>query len=128
MKPRVDARHLRDTTVGEHLVRFVFGGGVAVATGLVAHRWGPEIGGLFLAFPAILPASLTLVKEHDGRARALDDARGARLGVLALAAFAGTAWLLAPRIHPALALALAMLMWLAVGVAGWMLEFGRPAR
>lgn len=127
MTPKVDAKRLRETKLGEHLVRFAFGGGVAVATGLVAHRWGPGIGGLFLAFPAILPASLTLVNEHDGRARALDDARGARLGAIAMAAFAGTAWLLAPHMHPALALALAMLTWFAVAVAGWTLEFGRAA-
>ena len=28
-------------------------------------RWGPGIGGLFLAFPAIFPASATLVEKHE---------------------------------------------------------------
>ena len=46
------------------------------------------MGGMFLAFPAILPASLTLVKRHDSRADALDDARGGRVAAIALACFA----------------------------------------
>ncbi len=68
----------------EYILRFVFGGAITVATGLVASHYGPAVGGMFLAFPAILPASLTLVERHDGRAGATDNARGARLGALAL--------------------------------------------
>ena len=59
---------------------------------------------LFLAFPAILPASLTLVKEHDGRRKTCDDARGSRLGALGMLAFAIVVAILAPRVHPAIAL------------------------
>jgi hypothetical protein len=40
----------------EWAVRFLFGGAVCVAAGLIARRFGPGVGGLFLAFPAIFPA------------------------------------------------------------------------
>ena len=48
----------------EYLVRFVLGGAMTVVAGLIAARFGPVIGGLFLAFPAIFPASATLIEKH----------------------------------------------------------------
>ena len=85
----VRPRRLKQTKMREYLMRFVFGGVVAVGAGLVGNWWGAVIGGLFLAFPSILPASLTLVKGHaklSGAAGA--DALGAALGSLGLVAFA----------------------------------------
>jgi hypothetical protein len=55
---------LRETHWYEYLIRFVLGGAMTVITGLIAARFGPIIGGLFLAFPAIFPASVTLVEKH----------------------------------------------------------------
>ena len=49
----------------EYLIRFGLGGVTTVLAGLIAVRWGPVIGGLFLAFPAIFPASATLVEKHE---------------------------------------------------------------
>jgi len=46
-------------------LRFTLGGVLTAATGMIAMKFGPVIGGLFLAFPAILPASLTLVEKHE---------------------------------------------------------------
>ena len=37
---------------------------MTVVAGLIAARFGPVIGGLFLAFPAIFPASATLIEKH----------------------------------------------------------------
>src|SRR5262249_24539972 len=74
--PRFGPLGLRKTRAWEYGLRFVLGGVVTACTGLVVHAFGPSIGGLFLAFPAFLPASLTLVRQHDGRAEAVDDARG----------------------------------------------------
>ncbi len=42
-------------------MRFLFGGACTVAAYLVAKHFGPAVGGLFLAFPAILPASASLI-------------------------------------------------------------------
>jgi hypothetical protein len=38
-----------------YAIRFVIGGLITTATGLVARKFGPVVGGLFLAYPAIFP-------------------------------------------------------------------------
>ncbi|MGB7465995.1 MAG: DUF3147 family protein [Candidatus Acidiferrum sp.] len=49
----------------EYLVRFAFGGAITVTARFLAEHFGPVFGGLFLAFPAIFPASATLVAKHE---------------------------------------------------------------
>jgi hypothetical protein len=44
-------------------LRFVFGAAIAAVAAMVGMLLGPKAGGLFLAFPAILPASLTLIEK-----------------------------------------------------------------
>ncbi len=78
---------LRSIRIRHLLVRFAFGAGTSVAAALVSLAAGPRAGGVFLAFPAILAASLTLIAGEESKADAREDARGAVLG-LALAAFA----------------------------------------
>jgi len=124
MTPRFDPSGLRDTRFWEYALRFAFGGVVTVATGLVAHAWGPEIGGLFLGFPAILPATLTLVKQHDGRAQAIEDARGGRLGSIGLVAFAAVVWATAHAWPAPVVLVAASIAWLAIDVALWTVRYG----
>jgi len=125
VKPGLRPAALAKTTRAEFAVRLLLGGTITVCTGLVAHAYGPAAGGLFLAFPAILPASLTLVKEHGGRRAAADDARGARLGTIGLLAFAAVVWLAGAREPAALVLATATAAWaVACGVAWW-LVYGR---
>ena len=98
----VDLAAARKTHGHELLVRFVLGGLVNVATGLIARHFGPVVAGLFLAFPVIFPASATLLEKHEsdargrsgvephGRAReaVAQDVAGAALGGGGLAAFA----------------------------------------
>ena len=113
-------RRLKQTKMHEYLMRFVFGGVVAVGAGLVGNWWGAAIGGLFLAFPSILPASLTLVKGHaklSGAAGA--DALGAALGSLGLLAFAVVGWQLAALVPGWLMLLAACLIWTVVAVTAW---------
>jgi hypothetical protein len=55
---------LRQTRWYEYLVRCVLGGAMTVVAGFIAARFGPVIGGLFLAFPSIFPASATLIEKH----------------------------------------------------------------
>ncbi len=119
MKPKVSLAGLKGTRAREYLVRFLVGGLLTAATGLVSHAWGPGVGGLFLGFPAVLPASLTLVKEHEGRAKAVDDARGARLGSVALAVFALLVFAEIRAVPVAIVLATATAGWLAVGGGLW---------
>ncbi len=75
--------------VWPHLsLRFAFGAAIALVAGLVGIRGGPRIGGLFLAFPAVLPAALTLLEREEGTTKTDVDALGAILGALAMVAFA----------------------------------------
>jgi uncharacterized membrane protein (GlpM family) len=118
-QPGVDLASLKTPKAWEYAVRFVFGALVTVATGLITKRFGFAVGGMFLAFPAILPASLTLVKRHDGRRQAGDDARGARIGTLGLFAFFVVVALTAGALPAALTLAAALLAWTIVAVTAW---------
>ncbi len=82
-------------------MRFTLGGLVTVAAALILKQSGPVAGGLFLAFPVILPASASLIEAHEtekkcragirccrrGRTAPVD-AAGAVLGAWALACFA----------------------------------------
>jgi len=124
MSPTVHLDGLRKTRPSEYVVRFVFGGSMTAMTGLIAHAWGPAIGGLFLAFPAILPASLTLVASHEGREIAACEARGAILGAIALAIFAIACALLAPRGSPVLTLAVATAAWITTSTLLWWVFHG----
>jgi uncharacterized protein DUF3147 len=83
------------------VLRFVLGGLATAVAGAVAEFFGPEAGGLFLAFPAIFCASATLIEKHErerkqklglsGHRRGTDaaalDSAGAGLGSVGLAAF-----------------------------------------
>jgi hypothetical protein len=121
--PSVHPGAVRKGKLGDWLVRFAFGGAVSVATGLVAHFWGPSVGGLFLAFPAILPATLTLTEQRDGREDATDDARGSGLGAIALIAFGAAACGLLPILASPIALPLALAVWVTTGIGLWWMVY-----
>lgn len=136
MIPVVDLSSLKQTHWLQFAVRFVLGGAVTLATGLVADHWGAVIGGLFLAFPAIFPASATLIERQEtakkrhagidcrrrGRKAAALDAAGAVFGGYGLVCFGFVAWRALPRFSTALALLLAGIGWLAVAVGLWWLR------
>ena len=118
----------------EYLVRFAFGGIVTALAGIIAIRYGPGIGGLFLAFPAIFPATATLLEKHEkqkkerlgtsGTVRAREiagvDAAGAAMGSLGLMAFAAIVWMGLPRASTGLVLAIATLAWVSMSVMAWL--------
>ncbi len=79
------------------------------------------IGGLFLAFPAILPASATLIEGHSGKEKAKHDTWGAAFGAIGLLAFGGAVWLLPGRLAPPWVLTIAFAAWLVVGTGLWFL-------
>lgn len=93
----------------ELATRFGFGALVALIAGIVGASAGPNLGGLFLAFPAIL----TLIEKKEGMTKAWSDASGGVIGAVGMAAFALTALLLL-RSNPALALILGLLAWAVV--------------
>jgi Protein of unknown function (DUF3147) len=133
---------LKDTRPHEYAVRFLFGGLATVAAGLIASKFGPAIGGLFLAFPAIFPAGASLIESHErkrkakigsdgrnrGRMAASLDALGASLGCVGLMAFAfilsrwlngHNAWLL---------ISIATMVWLVIAYGLWAVGANRLRR
>ena len=120
----------------EWMIRFVFGGAVCVAAGMIAQHYGPVLGGLFLAFPAIFPAGASLVEAHEkqhkarvgldgtnrGRLIAAIDAYGATMGCVGLAGFALIFWLWLPRTSSWVVFPLATLVWLTLSVGLWLLR------
>lgn len=108
---------MKKTSWKGYAVRFLFGGAVTALTGVLAKAFGPAIAGLFLAFPAILPASLALIDKSDGEKQAGFDAGGATIGSVGLVAFAVVVLGLAARTSAWHVLALAAIAWLAVAVA-----------
>jgi hypothetical protein len=133
MRVQASPSQLKKTRWHEYAVRFLFGGLVTAAAGLIAKRYGPAVGGLFLAFPATLPAAMTLVEKHTrqskeragmsgeirGRNAAALDAAGASRGSFGLVAFALLVWWLTPYYASWLVLTGSALAWLAVSVVIW---------
>ena len=132
MNVRIRPSALRDTRWHEYLVRFVLGGLATAGTGAIASLFGPETGGLFLAFPAIFCASATLIEKHErerkeragvrgarrGKEAAALDAAGAALGSFGLLVFGAAIWLLAHDFSW-WALPVASAAWCAVSVLLW---------
>ena len=134
---------VKETSPIELLGRFVFGGICTAAAGLIAKHYGPGIGGLFLAFPAIFPASVTLIQAHekekktgigsDGTRRdrisAAIDSAGAALGCCGLLAFAFSCSKGLPNNNAFVIIAISTAVWLMTSVALWEIRtrrnFGR---
>ena len=93
-------------------IRFIAGALTSIAAGLVTLAFNARVGGILLAFPAILAASLTLIEKQEDSVEAREDARGAIAGGFALAVFAAVAALSFGYVAGALALAIAALAWL----------------
>lgn len=84
----VDVGKLRKVKARELAVRFAFGAAISVVAGLVSLATNPTAGGMFLAFPAILPATITLIERKESTAQTVHDVQGAVLGALGLMVFA----------------------------------------
>jgi|SRR5215210_7877596 len=109
----VDPDGFRSVRFVDLAIRFAFGFGVSAVAGVVTLVFGHRAGGLFLAFPAILPASLTLIEQKEGRRQAEGNAVGAVIGAIALGMFAVTAFALYTHIPPAAVEGLAMATWIS---------------
>jgi hypothetical protein len=129
---RLSPSSLKEGQWYEYLIRFVLGGAATVFTGLISSRYGASVGGLFLALPAILCASATLIEKHEirrkreaglsgerrGQMAAAVDSASAALGALGMLAFAAVFWLTVER-SVAGAFIAASLAWLSVSIAAW---------
>ena len=133
MRLRIQLESLKKTTPMEYASRFAFGGFVTVVATLIANHWGPVIGGIFLAFPGIFPAGVSLVEKHkklreaeedkDGTMSALGEASveatGASAGAIGLAGFALVLWKGLPFWGIVPVLMCAGAAWAAISWMGW---------
>lgn len=131
---------LRQAHWREYALRFVLGGLITALAGAISAAWGPVVGGLFLAFPAIYPATATLLDRHErarkqqagiaftirGRLAAALEARGAIMGGLGTVAFAAIACRLLPRSGSAIALPAALACWLVGSTVLWYVRRRHP--
>lgn len=85
MIERVKVAALKEGRWYEYVVRFLLGGIATMLAGVIADVFGPEYGGLFLAFPAVFCASVSLVERHEQRRKAEKGLTGERRGKLAAA-------------------------------------------
>lgn len=136
MMVRIRLAALKDIKPQEIVMRFLYGGACSVAAYEMAQRFGPVIGGLFLAFPAIFPASASLVEKHhrenvqaaggdgvtEGRLAAAMDAAGASIGCIGMMGFALVMWRELPLQPAGLVLAESLLAWVVLAAGFWLLR------
>jgi hypothetical protein len=133
MRVKIDASTLKKTRWYEFGVRFLFGGLITAGAGIIAKKFGPGVGGLFLAFPAIFPAGATLIEKHErqkkeraglqgsarGRKAAAVDAAGASIGSIGLFIFALVVKRFFESRSPWPILMAATLVWLGISLFLW---------
>lgn len=133
MRIEMNLGALRRMRFHDFAARFLFGGTITVTTGIIGKEFGPVVAGLFLAFPAILPATASLIEKHErermhrsgfhgtvrGRTIASVDVAGAAMGSLGLIAFGFVAWQMLPRFSGAIALSTATVCWFTVAFTVW---------
>jgi hypothetical protein len=116
----IEPSRLRDLDVRALAVRFAFGFVISVTVGAIGLVAGDRIAGLFLAFPAILPASLTLIADEDGEDKAKVDAAGACFGAVGLSVYGAASWFLLSRTAPVPAELGALVAWAVVAIGGYL--------
>lgn len=135
-------KSLKDVKPRDYAMRFFFGGICTAGAGLIAEHYGPIVGGLFLAFPAIFPAGASLLESHErekmrkagfdgtnrGRVAASVDSAGASIGCIGLIGFAVAVWRGLPGYSAYLVISASTVIWLGISVGLWFLRKSRPLR
>lgn len=110
----LDFGQLSQTRWQDLAIRFGFGALVSVAAGVIAMYFGERVGGLLLAFPAILPATLTLIEKEEGEKRSFHDLQGTVAGACGLVAFGVVGATTIGRLATPVALLASLLAWCIV--------------
>ena len=133
MRIQVNISALKQSRWYQLAVRFCLGGLITVAAGIIAKKYGPGEGGLFLAIPAILPAGATLIEKHErerkeklglhgevrGRKAASVDAAGAAMGSMGLVVFALLISRFLTDYDPWIVMPSAIVGWMATSIFLW---------
>jgi Protein of unknown function (DUF3147) len=124
-RPSLELGKVRELGLRELGIRFLAGALTSIVAGAVTLALGARVGGIMLAFPAILAASLTLIAEEEDRGEARECARGAVIGGLAMALFATVAAVSLGKLNGAIALLLATVAWFAGALIGYAVAWFR---
>lgn len=116
----ISSSGLHDVRPRHLVIRFAFGATVSAVAAVLALVVDPRFAGIFLAFPAILPATLTLIEEEESTQEAKHDDVGAILGASSLVVFGAITWWLVPEVGAAPALAVASVGWLVAAGAQYL--------
>ena len=118
----VDVKALREIRPRALALRFAFGAGVSVVAGLVGVVAGQRAGGVMLAPPAALSATLTIIEREEGRRPAVTEVQGAVIGALALVGFAVVAAVSLARMSVPASLLAALAAWVVIGFGGYLIQ------
>jgi hypothetical protein len=118
----VDPSALRGIHPAAIALRFAFGAGISIVAGLVAVAAGKQAGGVMLAAPAVLPATLTIIEKREGRRAAVTEVQGSVPGAVALIGFAVVAATSTARLPLAVALLCALATWVAAAIGGYLAQ------
>jgi hypothetical protein len=125
--PSFDVGEIRGLQPKEYLYRFALGAAISIVAGIIGKAVSARFGGAFLAFPSILPASLTLLEQKEGKRRADRNAIGAVLGGLGLMVFAMIGEAAFGQLTPFIVLLLATVGWVVASLFLYaMLAFLHP--
>ena len=119
--PRFDPGAIGAHRIRDYIIRFLFGAAISLVAGVIGMKFGPRLGGVLLGFPAILPASLTLIEKKEGKEQASVDSIGAGLGTVAMIAFAVVVSLTVVSWGVLASLAASLAVWLAVAIGLYVL-------
>jgi hypothetical protein len=119
--PRFNPSQIGAHRVRDYIIRLVFGAAISLVAGAIGMKFGPRLGGVLLGFPAILPASLTLIEKKEGKEQASVDSIGAGLGAVAMIAFAVIVSLTVVSWGVLPSLAASLVVWLAVAIGLYVL-------
>jgi Protein of unknown function (DUF3147) len=116
LTPRAVPGEIKAHRFKDYALRFVFGAAITLVAGLIGMWLGPKVGGVLLGFPALLPASLTLIQKKEGKRAASVDSIGAALGAVAMVAFAAFVAVTVTRMGVVPDVMIALAVWLALAV------------
>ena len=114
--PRFQPGRIKEARFRDFAIRFAFGGTISVVAALIGAVSKEPIGGIFIAFPAIILASLTLIDKEEDREHASYNAVGAALGAVGFIACAYFIFYTLERVSVAASLGIGLLIWLVVSL------------
>jgi hypothetical protein len=124
-RPAFSTKRVRDVKPRDLVYRFAAGAATSIAAGVLTLVFGSRIGGIFLGFPAILGASLTLIEQQNDSAEAREDARGAVMGGVGMAMFAAVGALAFTHLPGGFVLLVAAGAWMATVLLGYLIVWVR---